>query len=154
VQSDPIGILGGVQLFDYSKQTPNDHIDPHGLVSLPRRTPSGNRPPNHAFAGKTFPAACLPRNIRGKYSHGVPFNAQGDPDFARYSIAKVLIKPSRTRTTDNRRADKEAASAAPEVERTNDYVWHHSPTQGEMILIPRDLHDAVKHQGGFCQQCK
>ncbi|WP_176668681.1 HNH endonuclease [Variovorax sp. SG517] len=29
-----------------------------------------------------------------------------------------------------------------------EYTWHHSQYDGKLQLIPKDIHDAVKHTGG------
>ena len=92
---------------DGSKQlkyvySPTGWVDPFGLrrkrgSDTPRHGPTAvtkvnNRMPiNSCFAGKTMMGKDLPVGVRGKYSHGVPFNSKGFPDFSRYARTTVNI---------------------------------------------------------------
>jgi hypothetical protein len=109
---------------------------------------NGRLPINSAYAGKIYPASMLPVEIRGKYPHGIPFTAQGFPDFSRYSIRNVNIEMGATRTQDFLRADS-AAGYTKSNPRPAGYTWHHHQENGYMQLIPTDLHFHVKHTGGI-----
>jgi hypothetical protein len=109
---------------------------------------NGRLPINSAYAGKIYPASMLPVEIRGKYPHGIPFTAQGFPDFSRYSIRNVNIDMGSTRTQDFLRADS-AAGYTKSNPRPAGYTWHHHQENGYMQLIPTDLHFHVKHTGGI-----
>ncbi len=108
---------------------------------------AGRLPIGHRFAGRDFPAKRLPKRYRSK---GLHIDADGFPEFEPY--AKTLPngkKSVRIEYTGGREADFAAANAAAKLDETPaGYVWHHHQRMGEMILIPRDLHDAVKHTGG------
>ena len=41
-----------------------------------------------------------------------------------------------------------ADKAAGFKERPANYTWHHHHDGKTMLLVPRDIHDAVKHTGG------
>jgi hypothetical protein len=54
--------------------------------------------------------------------------------------------------TGNRQADFRAANKEAGLKRTHDgYTWHHVEDGKSMMLIPEDLHDAVKRSGGVAQ---
>lgn len=110
----------------------------------PIRRIGGRRVPNYRYAGRTFE---LDGDLAGKYPHGVPFNIQGFPDFARYQIRSVRID-----LTGSDRRDFGLADAAAGYTRSNprpaNFTWHHDQDLGVMRLIPTDLHDAVRHAGG------
>ena len=46
------------------------------------------------------------------------------------------------------RADKELGIDKA-YRKQNGLVWHHHQDQGRMILMPKDLHNGVKHSGGY-----
>ncbi|MFD2299299.1 RHS repeat-associated core domain-containing protein [Paracidovorax citrulli] len=171
VHQDPIGILGGINFYEFG---PNSSmwIDPLGMAKkLPRGTyethstrtkpaqVNGRSVINKCYAGKVFPAEHLPKEIRGKYPHGVPFNMQGFPDFSRYALTTVQIEPGSSRGTDFSRANAEAfgkgnpyGSSSPTIDGKR-YTWNHYQDSGKMQLIPEDIHEAVKHTGGFSKNC-
>ncbi|MDP3373946.1 MAG: DUF637 domain-containing protein [Hydrogenophaga sp.] len=109
---------------------------------------NGRLPINSAYAGKIYPSSLFPVEIRGKYPHGIPFTAQGFPDFSRYSISNVNIELGATRIQDFLRADA-AAGYTKNNPRPSGYTWHHHQESGYMQLIPTDLHFHVKHTGGI-----
>ncbi|WP_373316965.1 HNH endonuclease [Chitinolyticbacter albus] len=39
-------------------------------------------------------------------------------------------------------------SASKIMTHEKEYTWHHSQHDGKLQLIPKDIHDAVKHTGG------
>ncbi len=130
------------------------------IIEVPRKI-NNRKPINSAYAGKVFK---LDRNnpnfiklskakqrelikVQNKYPDGVPFNLQGFPDFSRYAIKKVDIK-----YTGSRGKDFDAANKAAKLKTTPDnYTWHHHENKTTMQLVPTDLHDLVKHTGGFAK---
>jgi hypothetical protein len=108
---------------------------------------AGRLPIGHRYAGKDFPREKLPKEYQAQ---GLHIDADGFPEFEPYALTLPNGKKSvRIEYTGSRDADFDAANAAAGLKRTpDDYVWHHHQHLGEMILIPRDLHDAVKHTGG------
>ncbi|HQU46029.1 MAG TPA: HNH endonuclease [Pirellulales bacterium] len=96
--------------------------------------PSVNTPIRNAhLAGKKHPVT------------GVPFDAQGFPDFSSVSKKTVKIKQTGSRTADFAEANKAAGlKSTPEG-----YTWHHHQDGTTMQLVPRDVHRATGHTGGF-----
>lgn len=108
---------------------------------------AGRLPQNHALAGKEFPVDQLPTKYRSK---GLRFTDEGYPDFEPF--AKDLGRGRKTvdiEYTGSRKADFDAANKAAKLDETPDkFTWHHVEGGKKMMLIPTDLHDAVKHTGG------
>lgn len=120
------------------------------------------KPQNYKSAGKTFEQKDIPvefksqgtkfPNARNSYPQGVPFNSKGIPDFSRYIHkvpgikSKVNVKFSGNSKTDIRLANKKAGITDKYL-KDNKLTWHHSENN-TMILIPRKIHEAVKHTGG------
>jgi RHS repeat-associated protein len=100
------------------------------------------------YAGKKVPLEDLPLNIRNKYPHSVEFSGAGYPDFSRYSIRNVEIELTGKYGKDFTAANK-AAGFNKNNPKPKDYTWHHHQNAGYMQLVPRDLHDAIKHTGGM-----
>lgn len=78
------------------------------------------------------------------YQHGIPFTGTGYPDFSRYATKKVKINFSGNRELDNLLANTAAGLKA----RPKGYTWHHHHDGETMLLVPKGLHDAIKHTGG------
>lgn len=108
---------------------------------------AGRLPRNHAYAGKDFPADQLPATYRKK---GLRFTKEGHPDFEPHAMQLPNgSKRVQIEYTGRRSADFEAANKAAKLAETpRDYTWHHLEDGKSMLLVPRDLHDAVKHSGG------
>jgi hypothetical protein len=108
---------------------------------------AGRLPSNHEFAGKAFPSKDLPLKYRTK---GVKFTAEGYPDFMPHAQKLPNGKLSvEIEYTGSRSADFTAANKKAGLRRTPDgQTWHHVEDGKTMILVPTDLHDAVKHSGG------
>ena|GEM_PF-2187863 len=110
----------------------------------PRVRKINNRNPINAdVAGNVYPLMALPKELRQKYPHSVPFTGSGHPDFSRYAIKKVQIEMT-GKTTDFAKANK----AAGLTETPTGYTWHHHQDGRTMQLIPSDIHKHVKHTGG------
>ena len=108
---------------------------------------AGRLPVNHEFAGKAFPSQALPVKYRAK---GHRLTRKGYPDFAPYAQkltngkVTVEIEYTGSHTADVAAANKKALLATtPE-----DMTWHHLEDGKSMMLVPSDLHDAVRHTGG------
>ncbi|MBN9565605.1 MAG: HNH endonuclease, partial [Alphaproteobacteria bacterium] len=101
-------------------------------------------PINHEYAGKLYPLEKLPKELREKYSHSIPFSGAGFPDFSRYAKHKIRIKFSGDSNRDIRLSNKLLSyKKTPEG-----YTWHHHYDGETMMLVPKELHDAVRHTGG------
>ena len=131
---------------------------------------SGRGVPNGDFAGKTYGGPDWSEEtseehgpqwseeLQEAYPGGVEIDEFGFPNFYPYASTEyppVLVELTTTSSKDIRLAyeaagiDKDTAKELQE-----DWVWHHTHAydpetgRGELILIPRDLHAAVKHAGG------
>lgn len=131
---------------------------------------SGRGVPNGDFAGKTYGGPDWSEEtseehgpqwseeLQEAYPDGVEIDEFGFPNFYPYASTEyppVLVELTTTSSKDIRLAyeaagiDKDTAKELQE-----DWVWHHTHAydpetgRGELILIPRDLHAAVKHAGG------
>ena len=97
---------------------------------------------NKKYAGKVFE---LKGDLATKYPNGVVFNNEGFPDFSPYAKIKVKIDGLKGNTT----TDFTAANKAVGLKETpGGYTWHHVEDGRTMILVPTDLHQAVRHTGG------
>ena len=94
-------------------------------------TISGRNPINSKYAGQIHPS-------------GVPFTKQGFPDFSKYVVKQVDIKLTGSRTKDFALANKKFGFK----ETPKGYTWHHHENATTLQLIPKKIHDAVKHTGG------
>ena len=78
---------------------------------------------------------------------GVPFDADGFPDFRAAGVVKQEVK---IKFTGDRKKDRiEANRVANYSETPTDYVWHHHQDGETMQLIPRKIHEQTGHSGGF-----
>lgn len=59
-----------------------------------------------------------------------------------------LDHPTGKSWKDIRQADKKFGIDA-KYRKDNNLVWHHHEDTGRMQLIPKDLHNAVRHTGGY-----
>lgn len=106
---------------------------------------NGRLPINSKYADQQFPMDKLPPEIQQKYPQGIKFNSQGFPDFLPYAKAKTDI----SNLTGNYRTDEALANKKVGLSGTPEgYVWHHVENAQTMLLIPQDLHNAVRHTGG------
>ena len=97
---------------------------------------------NKKYAGKTYEFS---GDLATKYPNGVKFSNEGFPDFEPYSIKKV--------TVDNLEGDAyndfiKANEAAGYSSTPTGFTWHHVEDGRTMLLVPSDLHGAVRHTGG------
>ena len=103
---------------------------------------NGVRIINKKYAGKVFE---LSGDLGKKYPNGVKFSEEGFPDFEPYSIKKV--------TVDNLEGDAyfdfiKANEVAGFSSTPKGYTWHHVDDGRTLILVPSDIHGAVRHTGG------
>jgi Skp family chaperone for outer membrane proteins len=115
----------------------NDIVaDPQGAQSTLRQNP------NAGWAGRVKRSS-----IQGKYSKGVPFDSEGYPDFSAYAIKTVRIEMQGINSKDFPEANRAAGYA----ETPDGYTWHHHQDRATMQLVPRDLHEEMRHAGGHQQ---
>jgi len=103
---------------------------------------------NGKYAVKKYPVENLPYILQRRYPDSVDFNKDGYPDFSPYARTSVKIKDlNGIYANDISLANKNAG-----FERTPDgYTWHHHQDGETMLLVPKDLHEAVRHQGGVAK---
>lgn len=126
--------------------------------------------PNNDFAGRTYGGPQWSEagaeehgpqwseELAQEYPDGVEIDEFGFPLFYPYinpDHPPVLVELTETSSKDIRLAYEAAGIDKDEAkELQEDWVWHHTHAYdpesglGELILIPRDLHAAVKHAGG------
>ncbi|WP_137940453.1 HNH endonuclease [Chitinivorax sp. B] len=76
---------------------------------------------------------------------GIPFDADGFPDFSSVTKATVKIELTGTRRGDFAAANKLAGlKSTPE-----NYTWHHHQDGTTMQLVPSRIHSLTGHTGGF-----
>lgn len=131
---------------------------------------SGRNVPNWEFAGRVYGGpGWTPETaettgpewtaeLQATYPDGVAFTDAGFPLFYPYvhpDHPPVVIELTTSSSKDIRLAYEAAGISTEEAkELQRDWVWHHTHEydpetgHGELILIPRDLHAAVKHAGG------
>ncbi|HLL23345.1 MAG TPA: HNH endonuclease [Kofleriaceae bacterium] len=111
---------------------------------------AGRLPQNHVLAGKSFPIDELPPKYRSK---GLRFTDEGYPDFTPH--AKQLPtgkKYVEIEYTGKRADDFGAANKKAKLDETPEgWTWHHLEDGRKMMLVPTDLHQAVKHTGGVAK---
>ncbi len=88
---------------------------------------------NSSLAGQNHPVT------------GIPFNGRGFPNFSSVAIKTVQID-----YTGMRLGDEAAANEAAGLDSTPEgFTWHHVEDGTTMQLVPRDIHAATGHTGGF-----
>jgi hypothetical protein len=114
---------------------------------------------NSKYAGQDFPlnevcqklAKKYPEDaqyyldILKKYPNGVKFTPDGFPDFSPYAVKTVKVRGlTGDRSHDAMLANQEAGLKGTPT----NYIWHHHQDLETMQLVPRDLHEVVRHTGG------
>ncbi|TKC98828.1 HNH endonuclease [Polyangium fumosum] len=109
---------------------------PNGVAAGQARTPKIR---NMHLAGKKHPKT------------GVPFDAEGYPDFKAAGVVKKEVKINQTgnREVDDRLANK---AAGIDATTTKDHTWHHHQDGTTMQLVPSDIHGKTGHTGGVANQ--
>jgi hypothetical protein len=125
-------------IFAPGKQTLTEQLGP-GPAGAPRHT---------ATARQVAERDHLNAVITGE---GLRFERTGYLDFDPYALTLPNGKKTvRIELTASRDADVALANKAAGLEETPEgYSWHHVEDEGKMILVPRDLHQAVGHTGGM-----
>ncbi|MCA1612879.1 MAG: HNH endonuclease [Acidobacteria bacterium] len=88
--------------------------------------------------------------LAAKYSP-LKFTSLGFPDFAPYAKANVKINMKGNRSYTLPDGDFGQANVKAGYKATHEHsdaTWHHSEDRTTMLLVPRDLHQAVRHSGG------
>ncbi|RYE48121.1 MAG: hypothetical protein EOP48_21325, partial [Sphingobacteriales bacterium] len=136
-----------VSALDLEKETLS------AIENLKNVPPLNGRPPiNGYYANQTYFDKLSPE-LKAKYPKGVEFTKDGMPDFSPYTTPlpnggrSVQITPKFDNSADFRAADK-AAGIKAMYRKNNQLTWHHHQDFGKMELIPTDIHNAVKHNGG------
>ena len=84
------------------------------------------------------------RVLQNKYPQGANFTGEGFIDLTPYAREKVKITLS-----DRSQKDIELANKMMGYKETPEgMTWHHHDKTGKMLLVPEDLHDAIRHTGG------
>jgi len=106
---------------------------------------NGRNPINgKKYAGKTYKFD-KGSTLAKDYPRGIKFSEEGFPDFRPHSEDSVDIG-SLNKTSGQ---DIKLANELKGYDKTPDgMVWQHVENSTELILIPSDLHDAVRHTGG------
>ena len=154
-------------VYRYNEQATNhlgERIHEHGLAAVPAdvwamsmlgvarsaRGPDVERvgsrwPYNSGYAGQTYPVQKLPPDLQTKYPERVNFTPQGYPDFSPY--AKARTQPGTL--SGNYEKDERLANKFVGLPKTPDgYTWHHLEDGKTMLIVPKDIHKAVRHTGG------
>lgn len=131
---DDVDVLTGV----VDNNTVED--DSEELEEIETQNPINSKYANDIF---TFDSEEEPE-LSENYPEGVRFDADGYPDFSPYAIEEVEIDMKGNYTTDYDDANKAAGLA----QKPEGYTWHHHQDGKTMLLVPTDLHSAVKHTGG------
>jgi hypothetical protein len=78
------------------------------------------------------------------------FTKEGYPDFEPHALQLPNgSKRVQIEYTGSRSADFKAANKAAKLDKApHRYTWHHLEDGKSMMLVPRELHEAVKHSGG------
>lgn len=118
------------------------------LIEVIKVTQKARKPINSKYAGTVLTSDDLAKispELAKKYPNGVKFTDDGYPDFAQYAKTKISSdKLSGNRVNDAKLANREAG-----YDRTPEgYVWHHHQDCKTILLVPLDLHEAVRHSGG------
>ncbi len=131
--------------FVYDKKT-GTWVDkngkPLGNVKSKDNTLDGVRIINKKFAGKVYE---LSGDLAKKYPKGVKFSKEGFPDFTPYSKVNLELKGLKG---DHYYDFKKANEVLCLKDTPVGYTWHHVEDGKTMLLVPSDIHGAVRHTGG------
>lgn len=141
----------GIRVEDLRKRTAAE-LEQLGLKAI---EPVGaGLPINCEYAGRVY-FEQLSDRLKLKYPDGVRFNEKGFPEFSPYARETRPVVLTGDRAKDFQAADK-LAGIDQDYREKHKLLWHHredvvQSADGvvcQMELIPRDLHDAVRHTGG------
>lgn len=106
----------------------------------------GETPQYFDFRGKNI---WMPYFLVKKYGRNLYVNDHGFIDFSPWAVKQVRIRMTGDRNLDKEIANQKVFYSPYKPESYRRYVWHHSEDMTTMYLIPKDLHEAVPHRGGF-----
>lgn len=136
---------------DLATTVPTRNVDSRGreIPATVQRLPSGKLPSNWTYAGKVYDGDRWTPELAKKYPNGVRFTDDGYPDFSPYAHKTTTIDPrfAGNHTSDFSTADRATGTTA-RHRRENELTWHHHQDGTTLLLVPRDIHDAVRHAGG------
>lgn len=136
---------------DLAATVPTRNVDSRGreIPATVQRLPSGKLPSNWRYAGKIYDGPRWTEALKKKYPDGVRFTADAYPDFSPYALKTTKIDPhfDGNHSSDFSKADK-AAGINEAYRQDNALTWHHHQDGTTLQLVPRDIHNAVKHAGG------
>jgi RHS repeat-associated protein len=149
----------GTNRYSYSFNDPVNNFDPGGNESAKKKTAetalkalkeAKDQAKKQAFeTAKTQAAQRFASRANTVHKSGVPFDANGFPDFSNYRYkggkSEVIIKYLGKRDMDEILANK----AAGYKDTPEGYTWHHHQDFGKMKLVEKGAHKAVGHTGGF-----
>jgi len=129
---------------------------------------------NGEYAGNVYPSSNLPVNIRARYPDGIRFNRDGFPEFPskadielppnqhigsrtdHFRLANELLKLQEQKNPGylyrqglNQQQVAHVMKNPSSPESPPGLTWHHNERPGVMQLVPRDIHNAVRHTGGY-----
>lgn len=122
-------------------------------------TAKGKCRPNSQYAGKRFPLEEKNPQLAQKYPNSVKFDENANPIFDPYAKATVRFEKgvlkgnSNSGSPDFKVANEKMGYPGrypPEIcgpKGSEPCTWHHKDSQ-TLQLVPRDLHEAVRHEGG------
>jgi hypothetical protein len=105
-------------------------------------------PINSKYRGQTLQLS--DPALKTKYPKGIKFDVLGFPDFRSYAkkIVKIEMQGNRGYGEEGDMAEANEKAGYPRNMRHPDHTWHHHQDRTTMMLIPFDLHDAIRHSGG------
>lgn len=119
-------------------------VTEHAFKDVPKI--NGRIPINSGYRNQVFPKEKLSKELAEKYPNSVKFKDNGFPDFMPYRKGD----PVTIKMTGNRQKDEALANLEAHFDKTpKDYTWHHMEDCATMILVPTDIHRAIRHTGGF-----
>jgi ankyrin repeat protein len=102
-------------------------------------------PINGDLAGQKYPLYKLPENLQVKYPDSVMIDERG---FARFEPYSIKIIKSKELIGDHDKDFQLADRISGYETRPKEYTWHHVEDGETMLLVPKDLHKAIRHTGG------
>ncbi len=79
---------------------------------------------------------------------GIPFDADGYPDFSKVAKTSLEVDQSGNRYSDEKAANQKAGYK----ETPREYTWHHHQNGRTMVLVPTDVHLRTGHTGGVANR--
>ena len=102
-------------------------------------------PINGDLAGQKYPLHKLPEDLQVKYPNSVMIDERGFIRFEPYGISVIRSKEL---IGDHDKDFQLADEISGYKTRPEEYTWHHVEDGETMVLVPKDLHKAIRHTGG------